>query len=75
MPATCSVVNCTNRSNRENVRFFRFPQVYKWGIPKVLSEKRRGLWLDAINRDNWTESSLKNATVCSDHFLLGKYFD
>ncbi len=38
-----------------------------------LSEKkRRQLWLNAIKRADWTETIVKNARVCSAHFLSEK---
>ncbi len=35
-------------------------------------KKRRPLWLNTIKRADWTETIVKNARVCSTHFLSEK---
>lgn len=76
MPTTCLVVNCSSRSNRDEVRFFAVPAVLTNRFltdKNDLSVERRKLWLAALKREDLTESKLKNQKVCSKHFLLGKY--
>lgn len=34
--------------------------------------ERRSLWLKAINRTNWSDASIRNARICSVHFISGK---
>ncbi len=35
-------------------------------------KKRRQLWLNELKRADWTETIVKNACVCSAHFLSEK---
>ncbi|XP_056632619.1 uncharacterized protein LOC130442486 [Diorhabda sublineata] len=75
MPQTCLVLDCGSRSNRDDVRFFSIPAELSFRFVKEkneLSKKRRALWIAAINRDDLTESKLKNQRVCSKHFITGK---
>lgn len=73
MPRFCAVYGCTNRSNRETDRkFFGFPGIRdRRGRELVEGKQRRMLWLNAINREDLTEEKLRNASVCSDHFITG----
>ena len=32
---------------------------------------RRGRWIRAIRRENWSEKQINNARLCSAHFLKG----
>lgn len=75
MPGFCCVIKCGSRGNRDNVGFFRIPRVLTPNHKKHLIELsilRRQQWIAAIKRDDFTESKLKNAQVCSKHFLGGK---
>ncbi|KAG5277387.1 hypothetical protein AALO_G00116930 [Alosa alosa] len=38
----------------------------------MLEKKRRQLWLNAIKRKDWAEAIIKNAHVCSAHFITGE---
>ncbi|XP_071109393.1 uncharacterized protein [Haliotis cracherodii] len=64
MPTTCAIVNCHNRSGRDQKTFYRIPKVicHQGEDTQRKSERRRRL--AAINR-----SDMK---TCSDHFLSGK---
>ncbi|XP_064479077.1 uncharacterized protein LOC135392290 [Ornithodoros turicata] len=76
----CTVVNCSSRSSRqktgsvEKVRFFRIPKVVeKEGkAAEILSADRRRLWLARIKRSDLTKKKIKNARVCSLHFVQGE---
>ncbi|XP_045466386.1 uncharacterized protein LOC123675148 isoform X2 [Harmonia axyridis] len=75
MPSFCCVVDCGNRRPRDNVKFFRIPAILNFTHKKVLNELsklRREKWLSAIRRADLTEKKLKNAVVCSKHFVTGK---
>lgn len=70
MPSSCCAVNCTNRkksgsSQSSTLTFYRIPN----------NEKRRQLWIAAIKRQSWSETSISNARVCSAHFISGKKSD
>ena len=61
MPASCCVIDCTNRFiSASGVHFFRFPE----------HDPKRTAWINAIRRKNWTPS--ESSRVCSVHFLSGK---
>ena len=71
----CAVYGCSSRSNREkDKRFFRIPSIVKHSDEKtrVMSKERRAKWLSAIKRQDLTENKVKDARVCSDHFISGK---
>ncbi|VEN45408.1 unnamed protein product, partial [Callosobruchus maculatus] len=75
MPQFCCVVNCGSRSNRDNLHFYRIPQVLKHAHRTDLNELsalRRQKWLEAIKRKDFSETKIKNARVCSKHFISGK---
>ena len=69
MPKSCCVVFC-NANNKKNkdLRFSMLPQKEREG-------ERRGLWLQAIRRENpdgklWDPAS-KFVYVCGKHFVTG----
>ncbi|XP_060760149.1 zinc finger protein 845-like isoform X2 [Neoarius graeffei] len=67
MPS-CYVVGCKNRSKtRPDLIYYRIP-----AGSHSFHQNRRRLWLRAINRVNWTETQIKNARVCSAHFISGR---
>lgn len=75
MPAFCCVVNCGSTAQRDKVRFFRIPSIRHFQHKRRLNELsqiRRQKWIDAIKREDLTETKLKYATVCSRHFITGK---
>ncbi|XP_030585679.1 uncharacterized protein LOC115780561 [Archocentrus centrarchus] len=66
----CCVFGCTNRySNISGLKLYRIPSG-----SRPFQRNRRHLWLQAINRKdkNWTEDRIKNARVCSAHFISGE---
>ncbi|KAJ8963021.1 hypothetical protein NQ317_006156 [Molorchus minor] len=73
MPSFCAVVNCSKRAERDQVRFFRIPAVLKGRVKEVetLSKERRERWVRSLKRGNLSETFLKNARICSNHFLKG----
>lgn len=74
MVRLCAVVECSNRSNRDvDRRYFRFPSLRdKRGRPVEGAEERRRLWIQSLHREDFPETKIQNAVVCSDHFLTGK---
>uniref|UniRef100_A0A6P7H0B4 Uncharacterized protein LOC114349271 n=1 Tax=Diabrotica virgifera virgifera TaxID=50390 RepID=A0A6P7H0B4_DIAVI len=75
MPAFCSVIKCSSRAERDKVSFFRIPAAFKNRGPsliKELSKERRELWIKALKRGPLSEGFLKNARICSRHFINGK---
>lgn len=75
MPSFCSVVDCSNRGMRDNVRFFKIPRALNFKHKtylNVLSSIRRKKWILALKRNDLTETKLKYAQVCSNHFIMGK---
>ena len=67
MPDSCCVPGCSNRIiSGSSLSFYR--------IPSGDSEKekeRRLKWLNAIHRDKWSEEEIRNARLCSAHFISG----
>ena len=67
MPSCCAV-GCANRSTSNlELTFYRIP-----GGAHPFQQNRRRLWLRAISRDKWSETEIKNARLCSAHFISGK---
>lgn len=77
----CCVAGCNNtykKSKRTSagIRFFSIPAVITNQCDKTreLSEERRRIWLERINRKDFTVNDINSqATVCSMHFLTGKF--
>ncbi|XP_063066686.1 uncharacterized protein LOC134458343 [Engraulis encrasicolus] len=65
MPSCC-VTGCTNRDTKKH-RFYAIPRGNR-----PFQTYRRGLWLKAIKRTDWTEDIIRNARVCGDHFISGE---
>ncbi|XP_060786596.1 uncharacterized protein LOC132892239 [Neoarius graeffei] len=63
----CCVNGCTNRYSTGGLKFHRIPK----GSHPFQSNRRR-LWLQAIKRVDWNEDRIKNARVCSAHFISGE---
>lgn len=76
MPTHCCVFNCKTWQGKENgVGFYRFPVVSKRSKNQELNallEERKLAWVKAIYRKNFTPRMIKNARVCSKHFISGK---
>ena len=74
----CVITGCSKRSDRRDkesdVSFFRIPVIRTGRSDRELelSTKRRDGFLAAISRGNLTDSMLKNARICSRHFISGK---
>ena len=73
MPSFCAVINCVNRSNRDEKSFFRLPSIPNRTCVsrKMLVAERREKWLAALKHSNLTESSIKFLRICLDHFISG----
>ncbi|XP_042372931.1 uncharacterized protein LOC121966929, partial [Plectropomus leopardus] len=68
--SSCCVAGCTNRRIKcSKVKFYRIPAA------TFRQRKQRQLWLNAIGRKDWTEVVIKNARVCSEHFISGEKSD
>lgn len=75
MPLTCIVVNCGSRADRDTVSFFAVPKALNFRHATHLNElsaRRRQQWINAIKREDLTESKLKYEKVCNKHFMQGK---
>ena len=72
----CVITGCSKRSDRrdKDVSFFRIPVIRTGRSDRELelSTKRRDGFLAALSRGNLTDSMLKNARICSRHFISGK---
>ena len=71
----CAVVGCYNRSSRESSKkFFRLPAIvsHQGKETRVLSDKRRAVWLSRLRRVDLKEAQYPNARICSDHFVKGQ---
>ena len=68
------MIGCSNRSDRDDVRFFRLPKVVTDRGEQMLSltTERQLAWLKAISRDDITKEKLPNVFVCERHFVKGK---
>ncbi|KAK5613231.1 hypothetical protein CRENBAI_025891 [Crenichthys baileyi] len=58
--ACCVAVGCSNRSDRKDLSFYRFPK----------DPERRTLWVEAVSRLNW--SPTEYSRICSKHFISGQ---
>lgn len=70
----CAIIGCSNRSDRDNVHFYRLPAIVKHQGEQMLSitTKQRCAWLKAISRADLTGDKLSNVFVCEEHFVHGK---
>ena len=61
----CAMIGCSNRSDRDDVRFFRLPKVVTDRGEQMLSltTERQLAWLRAISRDDITKEKLSNVFV------------
>ncbi|XP_038136298.1 THAP domain-containing protein 1 A-like [Cyprinodon tularosa] len=69
---SCCAVGCTNRFDKNNKtrKFYRIPSTRT-----PFKANKRRLWLQAIRRSDWNEQMIKNASICSDHFISGEASD
>ena len=66
----CAIIGCSNRSDRDKVRFFSLPTVVrdKGNQMLTITTERRCAWLRAISRQDLVGEKLKNTFVCEEHF-------
>ena len=69
----CAMIGCSNRSDRDDVRFFRLPKVVTCRGEQMfsLTTERQLAWLKAISRDDISQEKLSNVFVCGKHFVSG----
>ncbi|KAJ8919085.1 hypothetical protein NQ315_012070 [Exocentrus adspersus] len=74
MPSFCVVMGCSRRAERDRGRFFRIPKTFNNRGERLdaLSAERRESWVRALNRGNLSETFLKNARICENHFVSGE---
>ncbi|XP_033217289.1 uncharacterized protein LOC117173010 isoform X1 [Belonocnema kinseyi] len=87
MVQSCFVVGCTNKHGRDRgISFHKIPTIIqetnkKYARPGGLytfqqkiefSKIRQEQWISAINRGPLSESQIRNATICSNHFISGR---
>ena len=70
----CAMTGCSNRSDRDNVLFFRLPKVVTDRGEQILSltTEWQLAWLRAISRDDITKEKLSNVFVCEKNFVKRK---
>ncbi|XP_029994515.1 v-myb avian myeloblastosis viral oncogene homolog-like 2a isoform X2 [Sphaeramia orbicularis] len=65
---SCCAVGCQNRNaKKNNLHFYRIPS-----LRTPFQANRRRLWLQAINRTDWTDEIIRNSRLCSAHFISGE---
>ncbi|XP_033222697.1 uncharacterized protein LOC117176549 isoform X1 [Belonocnema kinseyi] len=87
MAIACFVVGCTNKHGRDRgISFHKIPTIIKEtnkmyarpGGPYTfqqkieLSKRRQEQWISAIKRGLLSESQIRNARICSNHFISGR---
>ena len=70
----CAMIGCSNRSDRDDVRFFQLPKIVTCRGEQMLSltTERQLAWLKAILRDDITKERLSNVFVYERHFVSVK---
>ena len=70
MPDSCCAPGCTitNRRIPGSLVFIEYLLVIR------RKKKRRLKWLNVIHRDKWSEEEIRNAQLCSAHFISGMRF-
>ena len=76
MGTHCLIFNCHNgASKREDLKMFRVPKYSpKRNATEAVKDKRRKRhlkWINAIKREDLTDTLLENGRICSDHFVTG----
>ncbi|KAI7798912.1 hypothetical protein IRJ41_015969 [Triplophysa rosa] len=65
---SCCAVGCQNRKSvNSGLKFYRIPSTCT-----PFNANRRRLWIQAIRRADWKEDQIKNARLCSSHFISGE---
>ncbi|KAG1943752.1 hypothetical protein F2P79_014867 [Pimephales promelas] len=65
---SCCAVGCQNRKSvNKDLKFYRIPSTHT-----PFNANRRRLWLQAIRRIDWNDNLIKNARLCSSHFISGE---
>ncbi|KAM8738424.1 zinc finger protein 260-like isoform X1 [Acanthopagrus latus] len=64
---SCCAPGCKNRHGKHQLHFYRIPS-----SRTPFDANRRRLWLLAIKRTFWTHETLRNARICSAHFISGE---
>ncbi|XP_056121860.1 uncharacterized protein LOC130100427 [Rhinichthys klamathensis goyatoka] len=65
---SCCAVGCQNRKSvNKGLRFYRIPSTHT-----PFNANRRRLWLQALRRIDWNDNLIKNARLCSSHFISGE---
>ncbi len=65
---SCCAVGCQNRKSvNSSLKFYRIPSTHT-----PFNANRRLLWLQALRRADWKEDQIKNARLCSSHFISGE---
>ena len=79
MPSSCAIVGCSNKSGRDEKRYFRLPKpsIGDCKATNELLKERRDKWLHRISRSDLDQTlpnakNLDNIRVCSDHFISGR---
>ncbi|KAK4879628.1 hypothetical protein RN001_007774 [Aquatica leii] len=73
MPHACAVVDCTNNSKREwRKKYFLIPSE-RDNRGRIIEQRvqRRRAWIQALHREDLTETKIKYIRICSDHFFSG----
>ena len=67
----CAIIGCSNRSDRDKVRYFSLPTIVRDKGDQMLSitTERCCAWLKAISREDLVGDKLKNTYVCEKHFV------
>ncbi len=65
---SCCAVGCQNRyATTDDIHYYRIPST-----KTPLEAERRRRWLQAIRRTDWTDEIIRNARLCSAHFISGE---
>ncbi|XP_059897485.1 uncharacterized protein LOC132449708 isoform X1 [Gadus macrocephalus] len=65
---SCCAVGCQNRNSvNSDLKFYRIPS-----DNNSFNANRRRRWLQAIRRSDWNKDLIKNARLCSSHFISGE---
>ena len=70
----CTVLGCSNRSNREKDKgYYHIPAIVsRWKRKKqALSVERRATWFARIRREDLAANATEFYRVCGDHFISG----
>lgn len=71
----CAIVGCPKRSDRDkDVSFYRIPAISTGRGPRelLLTTKCRTGYIAIVSRDDFSESAVSQARICSRHFISGR---